>query len=344
MIFYCGSYNKRKDSPGIYVCFFDEDKKEIKILGEISAGRNPSWISLDSQKVRMYAVNEITEGSEQASVSVFRVSPGGRYVSPLGSTVIPGRGPCQLAVCENDSLLFTADYNSGTVSIMELGSDGIPSNSEIFVVHSGQGKDPVRQNSAHIHSVLCDDKYLWCVDLGLDQVVQYPFNGKKKNEEYATKYVFEPGSGPREICFGSGRQVFVIEELANRISVLSKEGSEYEYSQMISTIPDDWEGENRAAHLEYNVLTNCYYASNRGHDSIAVFALQPGKKELKLKQHYKLKGKCPRHFSISPDGRFLVTACRNSNSLEGLKIRPDGRLEKYCIYEGIESPACIRFF
>ncbi|MBN1648387.1 MAG: lactonase family protein [Spirochaetales bacterium] len=344
MLFYCGSYNKKKHDPGIFICDIREQDKSLVILGNAAGGKNLSWLLLDEQKLRLYAVNEIDSGSEQAAVSVFRVSPGGRFLAAMGSHTIPGKGPCHLALSTEDSMLFTADYASGTVSMLELNDDGLIAGSDVFIAHEGAGHDPVRQEAPHIHAVYVRDHNLWCIDLGLDQIVQYPFAGRKRTEDYATKYMFEPGAGPRMMEFGPARQIFVVEELKNRISVLSREGTDYEYSQMISTLPEDWQGDNKAGHIVFNQDKSCLYASNRGHDSIAVFFVDPVKKELKLRQHYMLKGKGPRHFAISPDNNFLVAACQQSKTLECLTIKKNGTLTRFCSVDVPENPACILFF
>jgi 6-phosphogluconolactonase len=344
MLFYCGSYNKKKSDPGIFICEINEEKKSVHILNAVTAGKHHSWLLLDDQKLRLYAVNEISSNSEQAAITVFRVSPGGRFLANLGTYPIPGKGPCHMALASEESMLFTADYNSGTVSLAQLSEDGTIADAELFIAHEGRGEDNVRQEGPHIHSVYVRDHHLWCTDLGLDQIVQYPFAEKKRTEEYATKYMFEPGAGPRMMEFGPGRQIFVVEELKNRISVLTKEGPDYEYSQMISTLPEDWKGENTAGHIAFNSERSCVYASNRGHDSIAVFSFDPHKKELKLRQHFSLTGKCPRHFAISPDNNYLVVACQESNLIECMRIKKNGTLSRFSTAEVSEKPACILFF
>lgn len=342
MLIYCGSYNNNSSVPGIHILDLDVENKSLKIVESVESGINPSFLCFDKQRLRIFAVNESAEEGESA-VSVFRVSPGGRYLKKLITFPIPGKGPCHLSLSANEDLLFTADYTSGTISVLELDSEGLPVNGEIFIEHQGVGTDPERQEGPHIHSVYCNEKYIWCVDLGLDEVVHYSLSGKKKGDEYATKYMLDPGAGPRMMVFCPGRKMYIAEELTSMISVLEKEGTDYDYTQRISTLPEGWSGNNTAGHIEYDEKRNLLYVSNRGHDSIAVFSDDCEKGELILKQHYKLKGKCPRFFTFSPDKNFLLAACQESNSIECLAVSEDGTLSEYCSLDSVQMPTCISF-
>jgi 6-phosphogluconolactonase len=238
-----------------------------------------------------------------------------------------------------------ANYDDGSVGVLPaMKGTLVPAVQTIH--HQGSSVNPERQKGPHAHGVVLDrgNRYLFVPDLGLDKIKIYHLqaNGKLTEKDSAT---VAPGAGPRHFTFHpSGRWAYVINELNSTINTLKYNPASgvLAVGQTISTIPTSFSGKNYPAEIAVASDGRFVYGSNRGHDSIAVFAINEGNGTLSLVQHISTQGKWPRNFAIDPTGNFLLVANQNSDSVVTFRVdRKSGRLSETGHTIDIPAPVCV---
>ncbi|WP_380788075.1 lactonase family protein [Sphingomonas sp. R86521] len=270
-----------------------------------------------------YLVDERDDGA----VGVHRHGPSGWQC--LAHVKVGGSAPCHAALNHAETLLAVANYMSGSVSLFRLGADGLPIAPSQVHANTGHGPNAERQEAPHAHWVgfSPDDRWLFQTDLGTDQILAYPVDNDRlgpAREAYAAR----PGSGPRHLLLDprhTGR-AWLVSELANTLTVLDRSDARFTAVRTLSTLPDGWQGDSIVAHLAANRAGDRLYVSNRGHDSIAVFALDPDG-DATLLQHAPTGGLSPRFFLLREDERRVVVTHEKSQTVTVLEIREDGRLD-----------------
>lgn len=308
---------------------------------------NPSYLSLDSTQSYLYAVNELKEynGQTGGSVSAFSVNKDGS-LKYLNTQPTFGTDPCHVAVSPDGSYVVVSNFMSGSVSVYPCCDDGSLANSSQTIQHQGKSINSHRQSGPHAHSAVFDHtgNFILVPDLGADKVFVYKIDKK----EYKLYPVFEfktvPGSGPRYCEFHPDMNIcYLINELSSSISLLRFDPvtGKLAHIQTISTLPDTYNGNNICADLHVRSDGRFLYGSNRGHDSIVVYSLNPNG-EMKHVQTISSGGRTPRNFSLTPNNNFLIAANQDSDnlvvfiidSLTGMLTKVD---EQY-----VPTPVCIR--
>ena len=219
------------------------------------------------------------------------------------------------------------------------------------VQHVGKGPDPKRQERPHAHSVTLDpaNRRAFAADLGIDRVMVYSFDrttGALAPAEQP-EIRMRPGSGPRHLDFSpDGQRLFVVNELDSTLAMFSYDVGSGALSELdtVSTLPASFLDANTCADVHVHPSGRFVYASNRGHDSIAVLGVEDARDKLKPLQHQSTLGKSPRNFSIDPTGRFLLAANQRSDSIVVMRINQnDGTLAPAGASATVPSPVCIRF-
>jgi 6-phosphogluconolactonase len=330
-----GSYNQSSGTAGIHIANLEEQSGVMEYIMSKPAGKNPSWIEWDQEHRILFCVNEtgILNG-DGGSVTVLDFSgidgPGNHCIT------IPGVDPCHLAYDRRDRVLFTADYSSGTVSRIYLDDRFIPVDSEIFVRHAGSGPVSGRQDSAHIHAVYSRPEGLWCSDLGTDTLRLY----EPRNAEIITEIRTPPGAGPRMILWSNPDRLYVVAELSNGILLYRRSGVHWHLAEQWSTLDPEDQAPNTASCAVLDERRGAFYVANRGQDNIAVFRIRPDA-ELKLDGHVKLRVRCPRHFILTPGGKFLIAAGQDCGRLEVFDIDENAHLVSRGLNSGYGHPACL---
>jgi 6-phosphogluconolactonase len=348
---YVGTYTGG-GSKGIYAYRFNPQNGKKAALGLVAESINPSFLAVSPDHLYLYAVNEFSnfEG-KNGGVSSFAINPRTGALSFLNKVSSGGSDPCHLTIDPFGKWLFVANYSSGNVAVLPITVDGRLGKASSLIQHSGSGKDPRRQAGPHAHSVALspDSRFLLVCDLSLDKVMIYRFDlvkgTLKANDPAFIK--LNPGSGPRHLFFNpNGQFVYGINELSSTLTAFaydSDRGSLREI-ETISTLPGDFSGENIAAEIEVHAEGRFVYASNRGHDSIAVFAIKAGKSIVEPVEYVSTQGKTPRHFAIDPTGNYLFAANQNSGEVIVFRIdRETGKLTATGQILKIPNPACILF-
>ncbi|MCU1274775.1 MAG: hypothetical protein JWO48_2206 [Bryobacterales bacterium] len=342
---YVGTYTRDK-SKGIYSFRFDPASGEFSPIGLAAEVANPSFLTIHPNRKFLYAVSELGNGS----VTAYAIDGKTGALTRLNSVSSGGGGACHLVVDKTGKSLMVANYGSGSVAAFPLGADGRLGDAAVVIKHSGPSVDPRRQRGPHAHAVVlsADSRFLFVPDLGLDQILSYRLDPAKAsltaNDPPFTKVA--PGSGPRHFAFHpKGKYAYVINEMGSRVTAFSYDaaGGALKELQTLSTLPKDFSGEDNSAEVEVDAKGRFLYASNRGHDSIAVFAIGTDGK-LTLLENTPTNGKTPRSFKIDPTGSYLLAANQDSDNIVQFRINPKtGRLTPTGKTVELSKPVCVQF-
>jgi 6-phosphogluconolactonase len=228
-----------------------------------------------------------------------------------------------VAIDHTGKWLFAANYNSGSVAVFPVGSDGKLGEASTVIQHSGSSVDRQRQESPHAHEVVvsADNRFVLVPDLGTDQVVIYRFDAGKLGTPVFVNAA--PGAGPRHLAFSpNGKFVYVLNELAASITVFRYQNGNFSDPRTVSMLPADFAGAKSGAEIAVHPNGKFLYASNRGHDSIAMFRIDSNQGTLTPAGHASTQGKTPRNFAIDPTGAFLLAGNQDSGTIVVFRIDP----------------------
>lgn len=348
---YIGTYTTGK-SQGIYVYRLSADGK-LAPLGLAVKSNNPSFLAIRPGHPDLYAVNEIDEyeGKKSAAASAFSIDRASGRLSLLNIIATEGSGSTHLAIDKTGRYLLTANYSAGSISLLPILEGGRLGKPAAVLHHTGRSVDPERQTQPYAHSVYFspDNRYALSADLGTDKVYVYRFDAARgtlapNDPPYAT---VTAGSGPRHFAFSpDGKFGYLIEEMASSITAFrwdSVRGVLHPV-QSISTLPKGFKGQSTSAEIFVHPNGRFVYGSNRGHDSIAVFAIDPVKGTLTPIEYVSTEGKNPRGFGIDPTGHYLIAANQDSDTLVVFRIDPTtGRLTPTGQKENVGNPVDVVF-
>lgn len=353
LIVYVGSYTKAASSKGITAYRFDASTGHITPIGVAAETPNPSFLAIHPNRRYLYAVAEVSnfEGKRSGAVAAFSIDAKTGKLSLLNRVASGGSGPCFVAVDRAGKDVLVANYNSGAVAVMPLKADGSLGEATSVVQHKGSGADPKRQAGPHAHSINLspDNRFAIAADLGLDKLLVYRFDAAKgtiePNEPPFTKVA--PGSGPRHFTFHpDGKHAYVINEMALTVTAFNWDAAKGVLTEIetVGTLPKGVSSDTySAAEVQMHPNGKFLYGSNRGHNSISVFAVSPDGK-LKLIDNTPTQGQTPRNFSIDPSGKWLFAAHQDSGGVVVFKIdAKTGRLTPSGEKIDVPSPVCVKF-
>jgi 6-phosphogluconolactonase len=350
---YVGTYTGR-DSRGIYqLQLADEGEPRFEPRGLAAETPSPSFLAVDQARHRLFAVNEVNrlDGAAGGGVSAFSIDPATGALTALNRQSSRGDGPCHLALDADGRHAIVANYGSGSVAVLPIGEDGRLGEASDFHQHEGSGPNARRQEGPHAHCVTFspDGRRVFVCDLGIDRVVIYNFDwaaGKLTANDPAFASL-KPGAGPRHMAFGgAGRFAYVLNELDSTITIFSYDAASggLEAVGSISTLPGDFGRESTTAEIAVHPSGKFLYASNRGHDSIAVFAIDAATGLPTLVEHQSTGGRTPRHFAIDPAGALLVAENQGSGTMKSFRIdAATGRLTAVGELVKTPTPVCVVF-
>ncbi|MCD6347577.1 MAG: lactonase family protein [Bacteroidales bacterium] len=349
--FYVGSYAEAEDT-GIYYCELDTVSGEINILSTLSGIKNPSFLTLYPAENQLFAVGEVTKKTAgQASGTVWSIAldPKTGSMEIQNSVSSGGAHPCHVSIDATAHYLLVANYSGGNLAMIPINADMQLGEPVGVYQHEGSGPVAGRQDTPHVHSVNIspDNSMAYACDLGTDQIVAYKINIDEAclTPDSSASYTTAPGAGPRHFAFSpDGKRAFAINELNSTLIsfTIDSEGALHEV-QTIPTLPDGYTGVSYCADVHVHLNGRFVYGSNRGHNSIVVFALEPSGR-LILLQHQPVLGDWPRNFAISPSGKFLLVANRRSDNIVVFKIdQNSGMLSETGHQLSMSQPVCIDF-
>jgi 6-phosphogluconolactonase len=356
---YVGTYTAEagSTSKGIYAYRFDSDTGKLTSIGIAAETTNPSFLAVHPNHRFLYAVNETGNyrGQKSGAVSAFSIDRATGKLTLLNQVASRGADPCYITADKTGKYVLVANYTGGSVAVFPVLEDGRLGEASSFIQHTGHGTDPQRQEGPHAHSIdLSPDNHFAIVDdLGLDETLVYRFDSAKgaltlnDPQLYTTLAKADPGAGPRHFAFHpGGKFAYVVNEMGSTVSVFSYDGTDgaLRRLQTISTFPKDFSAHNDDAEIEVHPSGKFLYASNRGHDSIAVFAVDPAKGTLTLIEYAPTKGQTPRSFEIAPGGSLLFAANEKSDNIVVFRISPQtGRLRPTGKVLDVAEPVCVKF-
>ena len=350
---YVGTYTGA-NSKGIYAYRFDARAGQLTPIGVAAELPNPSFVIADRANRHLYVATEMgAHGPKDmnGAISSYAIDPRTGSLRFLNRVDSGGGGTCHLALDRTGRVLFIVNYFSGSVASFAVDTDGTIGRRTGFDMHSGASIDPERQTSPHPHEIVFspDNRFAFVPDLGTDRIYIYrvdPANQSFSRADPAFVTV-TAGLGPRHFLFGPGaRFAYLVCEMGSRVVVFSYDAAHGALHpiQTISTLPSDYTGPDASAEIQIDRGGKHIYASNRGHDSISVFAIDPQTGELTNIQTTSTLGDWPRNFVLDPTGRYLIVADQNDNRLVILAVDPhDGHLEPTGKSQEVGSPVCILF-
>lgn len=312
-------------SKGIYRAEFNSDTGKLNEPVLVAEYSNPGFLALHPKKPILFAVGQpktaYPDGS--GSVAAFDLIED-RPLEFIGEASVGGKGACHLAIDSTGNTVAIANYGDGTISTVKLDKNGKPGKISSLISNKGSGPNKSRQEGPHAHGVYFDkaNKHLFVPDLGLDQVLIYPFDAATSSLGKALpSLATAPGAGPRHMAFTPDeKHAYVINELDNTVLATSYDDGKFKVIGTTPTLPQDFTEKSTTAEIEVHPNGKFVYASNRGHDSITVFQRDEATGKLTFIQHAPCGGKNPRHFKIDPTGKWLLCAHQNSNTISVLGV------------------------
>jgi 6-phosphogluconolactonase len=357
VLVYVGTYTG-KGSEGVYVYRMDSSTGALTFVSKTTGLENPSFLAIDPKGRCVYAVREFggSAGGRGGAVIALSRNPTTGELTVLNEQPSGGQGPCYVTVDREGRFLLAANYGSGHVAMLPIAEDGRLQPATSVVQHEGSSVNPTRQKEPHAHSIVLDaaNRYALAADLGIDKIMVYRFDSEHgkllpSDPPFARS---EPGSGPRHIAFHpSGKYVYVIEELSSTIAAFTYNGDsgtltplrDGDAKSCVSTLPVGFQGRSTCADIHVHPSGRFLYGSNRGHDSIASFAVDDKTGELRVLGHEPTQGKTPRNFAIDPSGTFLLAANQDSDTIVSFRINHDtGALAPTGQVCKVSMPVCLK--
>ncbi len=341
---YVGTYTG-SGSRGIYLLRLDPEAGTLSTPEPVGEAANPSFLALGPSARFLYAVGETDDfaGGKTGAVSAFAVEPGSGRLTLINQQPSGGAGPCHLTIDGAGRNVLVANYVGGSVAVLPVGEDGRLGAPGQVVQHAEPGR------ISHVHSVNLDlsGRFAFVADLGLDKVFVYRFDpdaGRLAPNDPPWAEL-PHGVGPRHVAVSAdGRFVWVVSEMGNIVTAFALGGGALRDIQTISTLPGDFVGTSCTAEIQAHPSGRFLYASNRGHDSVAAFAIDVHSGLLAFLGLTPTGGQWPRHFSVDPTGRFLLVANQRSDNLVLFRIDPaSGSLAPTGVTARIPAPSCVRF-
>lgn len=307
-----GGYTK-KDSKGIYELDFTGENNSAR-LGEaknIIQVSGPTYFQKDGDLI--FAINK--PNNTEGGISVFKLN--GDHYEEVDTYLTPGSSPAYVGINREKHLLYTANYHTGVITVFSYEDNG--KLTELAAdTHTAQtlGPRPEQEDGAHPH--FFDETpagNLVCCDLGNDTVEFYHLDENNHLKHLAT-YKSEAGFGDRHIVFSKdGNYFYVAGELSSKVNVIKFDEQNWKFEDVAtySTIPEDWTEHNGAAAIRISKDGKFIYVSNRGNDSIVVFAVNDDH-TLKLVQRISVNGEFPRDFNWDPSEKYVVVTNQNTNN------------------------------
>jgi 6-phosphogluconolactonase len=352
-LLYVGTYTEATKSEGIYLVRMDRRSGELRRVGTVDAGANPSFLAVHPNGHVLYAVNELEKynGKRSGAVSAFAIERDSGALTRLNEQPSEGGAPCYVSVDRSGRVVLVANYVGGSVAVLPLEASGALAPVAYVDQHKGKGPNAERQEGPHAHSIVVNstNRFALGADLGVDRVFVYRLDVDRKSLHHVDggDAVMRAGAGPRHIAFHPTLPlVFVANELDSTVATLRFDAERGVLSPLDthSTIPAGWTGANYPADIHVAASGHTLYVSNRGHNSIAVFAIAKSTGALALEQVISTGGDWPRNFSLDPTGRWLLVANQRSDSvLVFARDQKSGRLTPTQQRIAIPSPVCLRF-
>ncbi|GAB2781961.1 6-phosphogluconolactonase [Hymenobacter luteus] len=315
-------------------------------------GVAPSFLTVDKDRRTLYAVNEIDnfQNTPNGGVSAFAIDPRTGGLTLLGQQASGGTIPCYISLDKQGRHALVANYGNGTVAALPLGEGGTLRAASSVDQHQGLGPHK-NQANARAHCILPDPggQHLFAVDLGNDTVYGYTLDAAGQLQALAEPaFRAKPGAGPRILTFHPSKPwAYLINELDSTMTALAYDPGRgtFREIQTLTTLPAGFTEWNACAHVHVSPNGRFLYGSNRGHNSLVVYAIDPSSGRLALVEHVMLPGKTPRSFTFDPSGRVVLVAHQQSDTIVTyFADARTGRLRPTGASVALPAPVCLQVY
>ncbi len=339
---------------GIYLFRLDAERGALEPVSIKEGVRNSSYLAFDPARKFLYCVNEFKEyeGKASGAVSAFHIDPETGALTYLNTKASHGTDPCHLIVDKTSKNVLVANFASGSVCVLPIDTDGSLKEASCVVQHEGSSIDPKRQAGPHAHAVelSADNRYAFVPELGGDKVMICRFDAESGELSPNPSQPFvktKPGAGPRQLVMHpSGKLAFLISELNSTMTSYRCDPNKGTLTeiQTLSTLPPGFKGESTCAEVQIHPSGRFLYGSNRGHNSIVIYGVDPASGGLTLVGHESTRGNVPRNFAVDPTGAFLAAANQESDNVVMFRIdSTTGKLAPTGNVVEAGTPICVRF-
>jgi 6-phosphogluconolactonase len=336
---------------GIHIYGMDQDSGALRPVLTVKDVKNPSYLAFHPHRPLLYAVNELKSyrGEATGTLSAFALDPQNGQLRYINRVVTHGTDPCHVTVHGSGKHALVTNFASGSIAVLPIREDGGLAEASEVVQHRGSSKDPVRQSGPHAHSVTFDStgRFAYVPDLGLDKLMIYRFDAEGGTLTPHDQPWLEtrPGAGPRHFVFHpDDGSAYLINELDSTIVSLEYDGESgrLKENQTVSALPESFRGKSTCADIMVEPSGRFLYASNRGHDTIAIFRIDRGSGKLESLGHESTRGRTPRNFTIDASGTFLFAANQDTDDIACFRIdRRSGGLSPAGSFSA-PTPVCVK--
>lgn len=351
MLFYLGTYANPK-TQGIHLYSLDEASGKVEHRALAAATRCSAFLAIHPSGRFVYAVDEGSsfDGRPTGSVLAFAVDPATAALTLLNQQSSEGQWPLHVSLDAAGRYALAANYRNGVVCLLPIGADGQLAPATSVLQHEGRGAHPSRQDAPHPHSAYFDPtgQFVLAADLGIDKLMLYRLDAASGQLQPHDPCCVQtaPGSGPRHMTFHPTLPVaYLLNELDGTLVAMTYDAARGSLKtlQTIKTLPEGFSEYNLTAEIVVHPSGRFVYATNRGHDSLVIYAVDGQTGALTLIGHESTRGKHPRNFTIDPSGRWLIVANKDSDSLAVFRVdQATGKLQVVDEFAN-PAPACIRF-
>lgn len=320
-IIYAGTSSTR-GSKGIYVFQYDRDLGKMTELQTLNEGTSPNFLTLSPDKKHLYAVfSKGTIKDDNGSVMSFTINPSTGFLTKLNEQSANGRGPAHVSIDPRQRFAYVSNYGDGTLSVYPINKDGSLEQASDVKKHTGSSIVQGRQEGPHVHSIIPskDGRFIYVSDLGIDKIMIYQVTATGKLLPASVPFLdATPGSGPRHFTIHpNGNFAYSAQEISSTIESykVNKSTGSLTAIERLRMIPDDFTARNSAADIHFSPDGKFLYASNRGHESLVIYKVDPQNGKLSLVGHEGTGGKHPRNFMIDKKGEFALTANQNTDNI-----------------------------
>lgn len=340
--FYIGTYTDHSDSQGIYVATLDTVTGHLSELKLAAPEKNPNFLAISPDHEFLFAA--LSNGVESFKIEA------DSSLKPINTRPFASPGECHVSVDHTGHDLFVASYEGGAIGAFPVNDDGQIGETPQAVAFSGSGPNPQRQKKPYAHSVYAGplNTFVYACDLGTDNIWTFKLGpGPMLTATTPPSAKVPPGSGPRHLVFSAdGGHAYVVNEMGVSTSVFSRDSSTGALT-LQDTESNVWPGDptsgTTAAEIVLHPSGKWLYVSNRGRDTISVFAIQPGG-GIKLIQSEPSPVKFPRSIALDPTGHWMIAAGQNDNRIAEIAIDPaTGHIAPTDVSAMVGSPVCVLF-
>jgi len=337
---------------GIYVYEFARAKGTLSLVQTLGGMESPSYIEIHPNGRFLYSVNRNSVNEEESwgSVSSYSIDPSTGRLTHINDRPSFGNAPCHMSLDSQGRILFIANYGTGSIAVYPIEEDGSLAPASKVIQHTGSSIGGERQQGPHAHCAVVSprDDYLYAADLGTDRIKTYRINYKEKSMDPVpgSDGIADPGSGPRHITISEDQKfLYLLEEMGHQVAVfdINPKNGALSAIQTISTLPESYNETNFCADIHIDPSGKYLYASNRGHNSLAIFEIDQKNGQLSLVDIESVYGNWPRNFLIDPRGDFLFVANRRTNNVVVFKRDlSSGKLAATGVKVSVPEPVCVK--